>query len=52
MPRRSSVTGSVFVRTTMSGPTGTVHDARVAVPRGPSISTTHIRHAPKDFMPG
>ena len=47
---RTFVASSAFVFTTMPSRTGSVHDA--GVPRWPSISTTHMRHAPYGFMPG
>ena len=51
IPLRESVTPSVLVFTTMPSAAGTVHDAWF--PGGPpSISTMHMRHAPKAFIPG
>ena len=45
MLRRSVASRAVWVRTTMPGSTGVVHDA--GVPFLPSISTRHSRHDPK-----
>ena len=50
MPLRSSTVPAPPVFTTMPSIAGVVQEA--GVPRCPSISTTHIRHAPKDFIPG
>jgi len=45
--RRSSSTRGVWVRTTMPGSHGVVHEA--GVPRLPSISTRHRRQDPKGW---
>ena len=52
MPLRTALVSSAAVLTTIPSAAGTVHDAWL--PGGPPSSnlTTHMRHAPKAFMPG
>ena len=49
---RVFLTPSVCVRTISPSSAGTVQEATLVIPLGPSMSTIHIRQAPKGFIPG